>query len=122
MGILKQSDFDQRIEKAREIAKKNKLDALVVFSTECEPAQVRYFADYWPSFETAAVLIPVKGDPALIIGPESLTYASMRTRIPEIIQIMDFRESSQPDYPGSKLPKWTDVVKRYGGNAYAAKS
>ena len=113
MAILKQSDFEGRIESAREIVKKNKLDALVVFSTECEPAQVRYFADYWPSFETAAVLIPVKGEPALIIGPESLTYASMRTKIPNIIQIMDFRESSQPDYPGSKLPKWTDVVKRY---------
>jgi Xaa-Pro aminopeptidase len=113
MSILKQIDFSQRIEAAREIVKKNRLDAIVVFSTECEPAQVRYFSDYWPSFETAAVLIPAKGDPALIIGPESLTYASMRTKIPEIIQIMDFRESSQPDYPGSKLPKWTDVVKRY---------
>ena len=113
MSILKQSDFDNRIEAAREIVKKNKLDAIVVFSTECEPAQVRYFADYWPSFETAAVLIPAKGDPALVIGPESLTYASMRTRIPEIIQIMDFRESSQPDYPGSTLPRWEDIVSEY---------
>lgn len=113
MSILTQKDFACRIEQARKVAIKNKLDAIIVFSTECEPAQVRYFSDYWPSFETAAVLIPVKGEPALIIGPESLTYASMRTKIPNIIQIMDFRESSQPDYPGSKLPKWTDVVKRY---------
>lgn len=113
MSILTQKDFANRIAAARKVAIKNKLDAIIVFSTECEPAQVRYFSDYWPSFETAAVLIPVKGEPALIIGPESLTYASMRTKIPNIIQIMDFRESSQPDYPGSKLPKWTDVVKRY---------
>ena len=113
MSILKQSDFNARIEAAREIVKRNGLDALVVFSTECEPAQVRYFADYWPSFETAAVLIPGKGEPARLIGPESLTYASARTRIPNVTQLMDFRESSQPDYPGSKLPKWADVVKRY---------
>ena len=113
MSILKQSDFAARAEAARLVAAKNRLDAILVFSTECEPAQVRYFSDYWPSFETAAVLIPAKGAPALIIGPESLTFASARTKIPEIIQIMDFRESSQPDYPGSKLPKWTDVVKRY---------
>ena len=66
--------------------------------------------DEWPPRTDA---FAVKGEPALIIGPESLTYASMRTKIPNIIQIMDFRESSQPDYPGSKLPKWTDVVKRY---------
>ena len=113
MSILKDADFKDRIEAAREIARRNKLDALMVFSTECEPAQVRYFADYWPSFETAAVLVPAKGEPALLIGPESLTYASARTRIPNIIQLMDFRESSQPDYPGSKLPKWKDVVQRY---------
>ena len=113
MSILKDADFKGRIEAAREIARRNKLDALMVFSTECEPAQVRYFADYWPSFETAAVLIPAKGEAALLIGPESLTYASARTRIPNIIQLMDFRESSQPDYPGSKLPKWKDVVQRY---------
>ena len=113
MGILTQKDFEGRIAAAREIVKRNRLDAILVFSSECEPAQVRYFADYWPSFETAAVLIPAKGDPALLIGPESLTYASARTRIPNIIQLMDFRESSQPDYPGSKLPKWKDVVARY---------
>ena len=113
MGILKLADFNARIEAAREIVKKNGLDAIMVFSTECEPAQVRYFSDYWPSFETAAVLVPAKGDAALLIGPESLTYASARTKIPNVIQLMDFRESSQPDYPGSRLPKWADVVKRY---------
>ena len=113
MNILKASDFDKRIDSMREIAKQNKLDAIMVFSTESEPAQVRYFSDYWPSFETAAVLVPVKGESALLIGPESLTYATARTKIPNVIQLMDFRESSQPDYPGSKLPKWKDVVARY---------
>ena len=113
MGILKQADFDQRIANLREAARRNGLDAILVFSTESEPAQVRYFSDYWPSFETAAVLVPVEGESALIIGPESLTYATARTKIPNVIQLMDFRESSQPDYPGSKLPKWKDVVQRY---------
>ena len=113
MVLLRQSDFVTRVDEARLIAAQNKLDAIVVFSTESEPAQVRYFSDYWPSFETAAVLIPVKGKPALIIGPESLTFATARTKLPEIIQIMDFRESSQPEYPGSHLPTWHDVVRRY---------
>ena len=113
MAILGKKDFAARIAAAREVAARNKLDAVMVFSTESEPAQVRYFSDYWPSFETAAVLVPVKGEPALLIGPESLTFASSRSQIPNIIQIMDFRESSQPDYPGSKLPKWKDVVARY---------
>jgi len=110
MSILNQQEFDRRIQAAREAVRKNNLDAIMIFSTESEPAGVRYFSDYWPSFETTAVLVPADGDAALLIGPESLTYASSRSKISRIIQLMDFRESSQPDYPGSKLPKWEDVV------------
>lgn len=113
MSILTSAEFTRRIEAAREVVRQNNLDAVLVFSTECEPAAVRYFSDYWPSFETAAVLIPAEGEPALIIGPESLTYASSRSKIAKVIQLMDFRESSQPDYPGSTLPKWTDVAAQY---------
>ena len=111
--ILTSQEFDRRLKGAQEIVRQNGLDAVLVFSTESEPAAVRYFSDYWPSFETAAVLIPADGAPALIIGPESLTFASSRSRIAKIIQLMDFRESSQPEYPGSTLPKWDDVVSEY---------
>ena len=38
---------------------------------EAEPANVRYLADYWPSFETTGVLVPAEGKPCLLIGPES---------------------------------------------------
>ena len=111
--ILTQNEFDSRIIRAQEVINKTDLDAVLVFSTESEPAGVRYFSDYWPSFETTAVMVPAEGDPALIIGPESLTYATARSKIPEIIQMMDFRESSQPNYPGSTLPNWNDLVKRF---------
>lgn len=113
MSILSSQEFARRINAAQDAVRKNDLDAILVFATESEPAAVRYFADYWPSFETTAVMIPAEGDPALIIGPESLTYATSRSKIPEIIQMMDFRESSQPNYPGSTLPDWNDLVKRF---------
>ena len=90
--ILTQQEFADRAMRAQAVLAQTDLDAFLVFSTECEPAGVRYFSDYWPSFETAAVLIPRSGEPALIIGPESLTYASARTKIKNVIQTMDFRE------------------------------
>ena len=111
--ILTKEEFASRIVKAQKALAATDLDAILVFSTESEPAGVRYFSDYWPSFETAAVMIPREGSAALIIGPESLTYASSRSILPEIIQLMDFRESSQPDYPGSTLPTWKDLVKKF---------
>ena len=113
MPILTQEEFTRRHQAALAATEASGLDAILVFSTESEPAGVRYFADYWPSFETAAVLFPAKGEPALLIGPESLTFARSRSRISTIHQLMDFRESSQPDYPGSCLPTWADIVSTY---------
>ena len=113
MSILTSQEFTRRMTAAQRVVQDSGLDAVLVFSTESEPAAVRYFSDYWPSFETAAVLIPAAGEPALIIGPESLTFATSRSKISRIIQLMDFRESSQPDYPGSQLPTWKDVVADY---------
>lgn len=114
--FIRDQEFADRITRIQKAMAKQGLDALLAFSTESEPAYVRFFSDYWPSFETAAVLIPVEGKPTLVIGPESLTFARGRTKIPDIVQVMDFRESSQPDYPGSKLPTWADVV---GGKGFS---
>ena len=107
--ILTSQEFADRIVRAQAAIAPTDLDAVLVFSTESEPAGVRYFSDYWPSFETAGVLIPRSGEAALIIGPESLTYASSRSVLPNVIQVMDFRESSQPDYPGSTHPDWKKI-------------
>jgi Xaa-Pro aminopeptidase len=106
-------EFKNRISKTQAVMEKENIDLLIAFSTESEPAYVRYYSDYWPSFETAAVLIPAAGEAALLIGPESLTFASARTKIERVIQMMDFRESSQPDYPGSKLPVWEDIFAEF---------
>lgn len=111
--ILQNQDFQERIVRVQKLLADTELDAVMVFSTESEPAGVRYFADYWPSFETCAVLIPKKGPAALIVGPESLTYAQSRSKLANIIQVMDFRESSQPDYPGSPHPEWPEILDRF---------
>ncbi len=112
--ILTGRDFQERKERVQGLLAETDMDAVLVFSTESEPAGVRYFSDYWPSFETCGVLIPKTGEAALIIGPESLTYAQSRSRLPRIFQVMDFRESSQPDYPGSPHPDWKTLLSGFG--------
>ena len=112
-NIIPFKEFKTRVSKTQAAMAKENLDLLLAFSTESEPAYVRYYSDYWPSFETAVALIPAEGKPALLAGPESLTFASARTKIERIIQMMDFRESSQPNYPGSKLPTWKDIFAEF---------
>ena len=70
-----------RVRKAQLAMAAEGVDILFAFANEAEPQFVRYLSDYWPSFETAAVMMGQKGEPVLLIGPESLTFASDRSRI-----------------------------------------
>jgi len=102
-------EFQQRIIRTQAKMADTGFDLLLSYGNEAEPQFVRYFSDYWPSFETAGVLIPVSGNPLLLIGPESMTYASDRSRISDIRLLKAFRESSEPEYPGKKLDTFKSV-------------
>lgn len=104
------TEFAERVRKLQALLAADGRDGVLVFSTESEPAGVRYFADYWASFETTAVLVPRSGAACLLIGPESQTFAKARSRLGTIIRMKDFRESSMPDYPGAKLATWAEVL------------
>jgi len=103
------SEYRERITKVQESMKKEGYDLILCYGNEAEPQYVRYFSAYWPSFETAGVLIPAEGEPLLLIGPESFTYASDRSKIPAIRLLKAFRESSEPEYPGKKLDTFNTV-------------
>lgn len=124
--MIPTSEFNERIKKLQKIMKKEGYDFILAYGNEAEPQYVRYFSDYWPSFETAGVLIPDEGEAFLLIGPESFTYASDRSRLPEIRLLKAFRESSEPEYPGKPLDTFASVfaemgksnIKRFGVAGY----
>ena len=104
------SEFVQRAKNVQALMKEQGIDALLAFGNEAEPQFARYLCDYWPSFETCGVLLAQQGDPVLLIGPESMTFASDRSRIHDIRRLAAFRESSNPEYPGEKLETVADVL------------
>lgn len=121
------NEYKDRVLRAQQRMEREGLDLLMCYGNEAEPQYVRYFSGYWPSFETAGVLIPRRGEPMLLIGPESYTYAADRTKIPVIRQLKAFRESSEPEYPGKKLDSFAAVfeeavqgaaIKRFGVAGY----
>ncbi len=106
---IPKSEFQDRFKRVQKEVAARGLDALLTFGSEAEPQFVRYLSDYWPAFETAGVLVPVEGQPILIIGPETLAYAQGRSKIDSIRQILEYRESSEPEYPGIPLDTFPDV-------------
>lgn len=108
-------EYKERVKKVQKTMKEEGYDLILTYGNEAEPQFVRYFSNYWPSFETAGVLIAQEGDPILLIGPESYTYASDRSKISEICRLKAFRESSEPEYPGEKLDTFNTVFEKLVG-------
>ncbi len=112
---IPKSEFVDRIKRIQKTLAERGLDALLTTGTEAEPQFVRYLSDYWPAFEAAGVLVPVEGEPILLIGPESLTYAESKSKIEQIRQILEYRESAEPEYPGKKLDTFQSVFDEISG-------
>lgn len=113
--MIPNNEFNNRIIRLQKIMKEQGYDLLLAYGNEAEPQYVRYLSDYWPSFETAGVLVPDEGKPLLLIGPESHTYASDRSRIADIRLLKAFRESSEPEYPGKQLDTFSTVIQELMG-------
>jgi len=111
---IPEKEYQERIRKAAALAEQRGLDVLVVNSTEADYANVRYFSNFWPLFETAGVAISPRGKAALMVGPESLEYASDRSMIQDVFQLMEYRESADPSYPELRPSKFTDVFRAIG--------
>ncbi|MCD6362199.1 MAG: aminopeptidase P family protein [Armatimonadetes bacterium] len=112
---IPKSEFAARWKALQKLMAKHDLDIVIAHGHEADPANVRYLSDYWPLFETGGVAIGRTGDPVLLIGPESLTFAQTRSKIPSIMQILQYRESAEPDYPGMPLDTFEDVFKAVAG-------
>ncbi len=111
MCVIPKQEYFDRIAKFQERIKAAGLDACLVAGTESDFANVRYLTEYWPTFEQAGVFVPAEGKPVLLIGPESEKYARGRSVVPDIMLMLNYRESAEPDYPGIPLSTYPDVVK-----------
>ena len=100
MLSIPDSEYKARIRRFQANLRKARLDAALVHGNEADFANVRYLSEYWPTFEAGGVFVPAKGQPVLIIGPESETYAKQRSKIRRIVKMVEYRESAEPEYPG----------------------
>lgn len=110
---IPKSEFEERINKFQSNIRKEGLDACLVHATESDMAFVRYLSEYWPVFESAAVLVPAIGEPILLVGTESDLYASHRSFFKNIEKMIEYRESAEPDAPGMSFITYKDLLMKY---------
>lgn len=112
---IPRTEYQQRWKTLQQKMAQADLDVLIAHGDEADPSNVRYLSNYWPLFETGGVAVGRKGDPILLIGPETLTFAQDRAQCGSIMQLLEYRESAEPEYPGVVLDTFADVIKAAGG-------
>jgi Xaa-Pro aminopeptidase len=112
---IPKSEFQSRWATLQKKMAEADVDILVAHGDEADPSNVRYLSDYWPLFETGGVALGRSGEPILLIGPESETFARDRSKVSEIRKLLCYRESAEPEYPGVKLDSFEGVFADLAG-------
>jgi len=113
MPSIPKEEYKQRTARVQEVMKKRGLDLLIGYGCECESANIRYLADFWPSFDFAGVVVPAEGEPFLVTGgPESQWFAESFSKIPDVRINPRFVETSAPDWiPEAESGDFTKILK-----------
>ena len=99
MATIPDQEYKERVARIQEAMKKRQLDLLIGYGCECESANIRYLADFWPSFDFAGIVVPAAGSPFVVTGgPESKWFAESFSRIADVRVNPKFVETSAPDW------------------------
>lgn len=100
MSYFNHEETKKRMGKIREILKKEKLDAALIYYDELNIANGWYLTGWCPQFEKGAVLLPTVGEPLLLGGPESEPFAKMSSAIAETRNFTVFMVPDE-EYPNA---------------------
>ena len=109
---IQDNEYRERVKRVQRAMVARDLDLLVAYGCECESANLRYLADFWPSFDFAGVVIPASGEPFLVTGgPESSWFAGTFSRISGVKVNPRFVETSAPDWvPQTESGDFADLL------------
>jgi Xaa-Pro aminopeptidase len=102
MSYYNKSEVQKRLDAVRGILREKQLDAALVYFDELNIANGWYLTGWAPQFEKGSVLVPVKGDPILLGGPESEPFAKMSAAITKTRSFPVFMVPEE-EYPNATI-------------------
>ena len=106
------SEFQIRWDRLQAAMADAGLDLVIAYADDhavAGPAHARYFADLAPHFEPVCVLMPPAGEPLLLSGPETETFAQLTARIRDVRVVREFTHPDE-EYPFTTLVSLRDVI------------
>ena len=91
-------EFVQRMTNFKEKMAKEGIDLVLVFSNLLDPSAVRYFSDVSPINESAAMAIPLEGEPILCSGQACHEWSKHKSKIKDVRIMPEVGEVSGVEY------------------------
>ncbi len=102
MGYLIKSESEARLSNVRAILERLNLDLALVYYDEFNIGNGWYLTGWCPQFESGAVLVPRRGEPMLLGGPESEPFAKLDSAITETRNFPVFMVPDE-EYPAATI-------------------
>src|SRR3989339_366012 len=102
MGYLGKEECDVRLNKVRQLMKEKGLDITLVYYDEFNIGNGWYLTGWCPQFESGAGLIPAKGEPIILGGPESEPFAKQDSAITDTRNFPVFMVPDE-EYPNATI-------------------
>ena len=115
MAYLIQSECDNRIAKVRQMLEEKNLDLALVYYDEFNIGNGWYLTGWCPQFESGAVLVPRKGTPMLLGGPESEPFAKLDSTITETRNFPVFMVPDE-EYPNATIIDFPELFSELNAN------
>lgn len=121
MAYLGGAERDARLKAVRRVMAKHDLDALLVYYDEFNIGNGWYLTGWCPQFESGAILVPRKGEPMILGGPESEPFAKQDSAICATRNLPCFMVPDE-EYPNATILDWPRVFKEvsHGGKVRRA--
>ena len=106
------TEFHTRWERLQTAMVEAGLDLVIGYADDhvvAGPGHSRYLADFAPHFEPVVILVPVAGEPLLLSGPETETFAQLTARIKDVRVVREFTHPDE-EYPFTTLVSLQDVI------------
>lgn len=102
MAYFNAQEYEKRVAKVREILEHKNLDCALIYYDEFNLANAWYITGWCPQFESGAVMIPAKGEPLILGGPESEPFAKMDSAVKETRNLAVFMVPDE-EYPNATI-------------------
>ena len=114
MAYLTNEERDCRLAAVHKILAEKDLDLALVYYDEFNIGNGWYLTGWCPQFESGAVMVPRKGEPMILGGPESEPFAKQDSAVKETRNLPCFMVPDE-EYPNAVISSWPAVFAELGG-------